>query len=269
MALTEMMAFMNGGILLISFALLLIVLSFSVSQINSTGVFANAQSVAGAIGSKLITSPNCFAYSNTINYYNSSIQNMSGGPFYSVKNVEPGVIDANKMFTNSFLSCLQYIYFGGATDIPSLQSKLGAATGVSVLLVDTQQPRQLGPNGFVYLSNMNQFNFGQVFLTFGSHLNTAATVARYAAMAVSIPVSVALSLSTGGALNLNVVLAVGSNTQTSILPQYAVAGVFNSENTYVESFPVSIQFTNANNQPTFQNSGMLYVIIHYGTAPYG
>lgn len=263
-----MMAFMNGGVLLISFALLLIVLSFSVSQINSTGVFANAQSVAGAIGSKLITSPNCFAYTNTVNYYNSSIQNMSNGPFYSAQDTEPGTIDVNKFVMNGFLSCMQYIYFGGATDIPSLQSKLAAATGVTLYLVDTQDPKELGPQGFLYLSNMNQFNYGQLFNSFNSKVASFAQTAQYAATAASIAISIPIMILTGGILSPNIILAVGTNAQSSILPQYAVGGIFNSENTYTEMFPIIIQFTNGENQPTFQNSGILYVVIHYGMAPY-
>ena len=267
MALVEMMAFLNAGILIVAFALLLVVLSFSVSQINSTSVFANSEAVATGIGTRLITSPNCFAYKNTISYYNSSLD-AQGGPLYSSSYTEPGVIDLNKFIENYFLSCMQYIYFGGSTDVPALQSDLTAATGVSLTLADTQDPTELGPTGSLYLSNYNQFNFGGSFQQTEALIQKYAQTAEYAAMGVSMVTSLAVMIATGGAVQFNVILAVGQQSTTEITPQYALASVFYSENTYTESFPVEIQFTNAQGQPTFQNSGVLKVAVTYGIPPY-
>jgi hypothetical protein len=267
MALMEMMAFLNAGILIVAFALLLVVLSFSVSQINSTSVFANSEAVATGIGTRLITSPNCFAYTNTITYYNSTLD-ASGVPLYSSSYTEPGVINLNKFLENDFLSCMQYIYFGGATDLPALQSDLAAATGVSLTLTDTQDPTEFGATGSLSLSNYNQFNFGASFQQTEAKIQSFAKDAQYAAMAASLAVSLPIMIATGGAVQFNLILAVGQQSTTEIAPQYALANIFYSESTYTESFPVIIQFTNANNQPTFQNSGVLTVDITYGIPPY-
>ncbi len=267
MALMEMMAFLNAGILIVAFALLLVVLSFSVSQINSTSVFANSKSVAAGIGTRLVTSPNCFAYKNTITYYNSSLD-ATGGPLYSSSYTEPGVVNINKFIENYFLSCMQYIYFGGATDIPALPSDLAAATGVSLTLSDTQNPNELGPTGSISMSNYNQFNFGQSFQEIQSVIQKYAQTAEYAAMGASMAVSLSIMIATGGVLQFNIILAVGQQSSDEIAPQYAVANIFYDENTYTESFPVEIQFTNANGQPTFQNSGVLTVDVTYGIPPY-
>jgi hypothetical protein len=267
MALVEMMAFLNAGILIVAFALLLVVLSMSVSQINSTSVFANSESLATGIGTRLITSPNCFAYKNTISYYNSSLD-ATGGPLYSSSYTEPGVVNVNKFIENYFLSCMQYIYFGGSTDIPSLQSDLAAATGVSLTLSDTQDPNKLGPTGSLYLSNYNQFNFGGSFSQVEALIQKYAQTAEYATMALSMGFSLAVMIATEGTLQFNIILAVGQESTTQITPQYALAAIFESENTYTESFPVEIQFTNAQGQPTFQNSGVLQVQITYGIPPY-
>ena len=83
MALMQLMAFVNTGVLIISFALLLIVLSFSVSQINSVALYANAASVASSLGIRMVSSPNCFAYKLSMNYYDNS-SSAPGGPIYSV-----------------------------------------------------------------------------------------------------------------------------------------------------------------------------------------
>ena len=267
MALVEMMAFFNAGILIVAFALLLVVLSFSVSQINSTSVFANSESVATGIGTRLITSPNCFAYKNTISYYNSTLD-APGGPLYSSSYTEPGVVNVNKFIENYFLSCMQYIYFGGSTNIPALQSDLAAATGVSLTLYDTQDPNELGPTGSLYFSNYNQFNFGESFQQTEALIEKYAQVAEDSAMAASLAVSLPIMIATGGAIQFNIILAVGQQSTTEIAPQYALASIFYSENTYTESFPVEIQFTNAQGQPTFQNSGVLQVDITYGIPPY-
>lgn len=267
MALTEMMAFLNAGILIVAFALLLVVLSFSVSQINSTSVFANSEAVASGIGIRLITSPNCFAYKNTITYYNSTLD-APGGPLYSSSYVEPGVVNLNRFLENYFLSCMQYIYFGGATDIPALQSDLAAATGVSLTLTDTQNPNELGSTGSLELSNYNQFNFGGSFQQTQAIIQKYAQTAEYAAMGLSMAASLAIMIATGGIVQFNMVLAVGQQSSTEIAPQYALANIFYGENTYTESFPVEIQFTNANGQPAFQNSGVLTVDVTYGIPPY-
>ncbi len=267
MALVEMMAFLNAGILIVAFALLLVVLSFSVSQINSTSVFANSEAVATGVGTRLITSPNCFAYKNTISYYNSTLD-AEGGPLYSSSYTEPGVVDVNKFIENYFLSCMQYIYFGGATDIPALQSDLAAATGVSLTLVDTQNPTELGPTGSLYLSNYNQFNFGESFQQTNALIQSYARDAEYGAMAASLAVSLPIMIATGGLVQVNVILAVGQQSTSEIAPQFALGSIFDAENTYSESFPVEIQFTNAQDQPTFQNSGVLEVQVTYGIPPY-
>ena len=267
MALMEMMAFLNAGILIIAFALLLVVLSFSVSQINSTSVFANSEAVATGIGTRLITSPNCFAYKNTITYYNSTLD-AQGGPLYSSSYTEPGVVDLNKFIENYFLSCMQYIYFGGSTDIPALPSDLAAATGVSLTLTDTQNPNELGPTGSLELSNYNQFNFGESFQQTNAIIQKYAQTAEYAAMGASLAASLGIMIATGGIIQFNVILAVGQQSTSEITPQYALANIFYAENTYKESFPVEIQFTNANDQPTFQNSGVLTVDVTYGIPPY-
>jgi hypothetical protein len=267
MALMEMMAFLNAGILIVAFALLLVVLSFSISQINSSSVFANSESVATGIGTRLITSPNCFAYKNTITYYNSTLD-APGGPLYSSSYTEPGVVNVNKFIENYFLSCMQYIYFGGATNIPALQSDLAAATGVSLTLSDTQVPSALGPTGSLYLSNYNQFNFGNSFQQTEALIQNYAITAQHVAMAISLAASIAIMIATGGVVQFNMILAIGQQSSTEILPQYALGTIFYSENTYKESFPVEIQFTNANGQPTFQNTGILTVDVTYGISPY-
>lgn len=267
MALVEMMAFLNAGILIVAFALLLVVLSFSVSQINSTSVFANSESVATGIGTRLITSPNCFAYENTISYYNSSLD-APGGPLYSSSYTEPGVVDVNKFIENYFLPCIQYIYFGGSTNIPALQSDLAAATGVSLTLYDTQDPNELGQTGSLYLSNYNQFNFGLSFQQTEALIQNYAQTAEYAAMGASLAASLAVMVATGGTVQFNIILAIGQQSTTEITPQYALANIFYAENTYTESFPVEIQFSNSKGQPTFKNSGILKVQVTYGIPPY-
>ena len=163
---------------------------------------------------------------------------------------------------------MQYIYFGGSTSIPSLQSDIAAATGVSLTLYDTQDPNELGPTGSLYVSNYNQFNFGGSFPQVEASIQAFAKKAEYAAMAASLAVSLPIMIATGGAVQFNIILAVGQQSTTEIAPQYALASIFYSENTYTESFPVEIQFTNAQGQPTFQNSGVLQVQVTYGIPPY-
>lgn len=268
MALTQLMAFVNAGVLVISFALLLIVLSFNVSNINSVAVFANAKSVASAIGTRMISSPNCFAYQTTINYYNNNTAlGMRGGPLYSVTDTEPGVIDANKFLTNNFLSCIQYIYFGGATNVPVLPSNLAAFTGISAQLVDNQNPTLLSPTGALSVSNYGQLNFGSKFSGLENTVNTVAKYMEYPALAASIAASVALGIFTGGTVGINVVVAVASNQHNSILPQYSALAVLASQDTYSESFPVTIQYSNSAGQPLYQDSGVLNVKISYGLSP--
>ena len=263
MALTQLMAFINGGILIVSFALLLIVLSYNVSNIDSVAVFANAKSVATALGTRLITSPNCFAYRLNMNYYNNNSA-IEGGPLYSVSDTEPGVIDASKFSSNGFISCVQYVYFGGTTDVPGLPSQLAAFTGISVTLKDTQNPSDLGAAGSVTLSNYNQLNYGDKFYAVEAQVAQYAQYAEYAALVASIGVSVALGTLTGGSVGLNIVAAVGSNSHNDILPQYTSIATLLSENSYTEQFPVTIQFTNSVGQPLYQDSGVLYVTINYG-----
>ncbi|MCL5009782.1 MAG: hypothetical protein M1433_02275 [Candidatus Parvarchaeota archaeon] len=267
MALMEVMSFVNAGILMISFALLLVVLSFNVSNINSVAVFANAKSVASAIGTRFITSPNCFAYKLDMNYYSNSPA-LQGGPVYSVSDTEPGVIDVNKFITNRFLSCIQYVYFSGATQIPVLTSRLAAFTGVSAQLIDTQDPSNLGSYGSVTMSNFPQLNYGANFGMFENTMNQVAQYGEYVALGLSIGTSVALGIASAGTLGVNVIVALNSNSHNSIVPQYAALSTLFSEDTYTESFPVTIQFTNGQGQPLFQNSGILNVEIYYGLSPY-
>lgn len=263
MALTQLMAFTSAGILVTSFALLLIVLSFNVAQINSVAVFANAKSVAAAIGTRLVTSPNCFAYQSNINYYynNSAIQ---GGPLFSVTDTEPGVVDFNKFVTNNFLSCIQYIYFGGATNVPILPGNLAAFTGVSITLVDTENPIDLGQSGSITLSNYPQLNIGAKFPGLENLVNTASQYMEYAALASSIAASAALGTVTGGVVGLNIIVAIASNQHNSIVPQYSLLSALSAQDTYTESFPVEIEFSNAQGEPLYQDSGVLNVGISYG-----
>jgi len=262
------MAFVNAGILVISFAMLLIVLSFNVSNINSVAVFANAKSVAAAIGTRMVSSPNCFAYQSTINYYNNNSNlGMQGGPLYSVTDTEPGVIDVNKFLTNNFVSCIQYIYFGGATNVPVLPNNLAAFTGISVQLVDNQNPTRLSSTGTLTLSNYPQLNFGSKFTGLENFVNSLAQYAEYPALAASIAASIGLGILTGGTVSLNVVVAVASNQHTSILPQYSALQVLAAQDTYSESFPVILQFSNAAGQPTYQDEGTLNVELSYGVSP--
>ncbi len=266
MALTQLMAFTNAGILVMSFALLLIVLSVNVSNINSVAVFANAKSVAAAIGTRLITSPNCFAYQSNMNYYNNN-SGIQGGPIFSVTDTQPGVVDFNKFVTNNFLSCIQYIYFGGATNLPALPSQLAAFTGISLTLVDTQNPSDLGPSGTITLSNYPQLNIGSKFPGLENSINTEAKYAEYAAMAASIAASVALSSVSFASLGLNIIVAVASNSHNSIAPQYSLLSALTAQDTYTESFPVDIEFSNAQGQPLYQDTGVLEVGISYGISP--
>ena len=267
MALMQMMAFVNAGILMISFALLLVVLSFNVSNINSVAVFANAKSVASAIGTRFITSPNCFAYKLDMNYYSNNPV-LQGGPVYSVSDTEPGVVDVNKFITNRFLSCIQYVYFSGATQVPVLTSRLAAFTGVNIKLTDTQDPSNLGSLGSVSLSNFPQLNYGNNFVTFENTVGSVAQYAEYGALAASIGASLALGSVTCGMVGVNVIVALNSNSHNSLIPQYASIATLLSEDTYTEQFPVTIQFTNSQGQPLFQNSGILNVQVYYGLSPY-
>ncbi len=267
MGLVDIMSFVNASVVITSFALLLIVLSFSVSQINSVGVFANAKALASGIGSRLITSPNCFAYENTINYYNNNL-NQSGGPLYSESDVQPGVIDVTKFTSSSFLSCVQYIYFGSATDVPLLENRLPAVAGVSLTLTDTQNPSNLGGTGSLSFSNYNQFTFGGRFYTFENAVSTYARYAEYGALAASVAASIILRSLSVGSISLNAIVALGSNSQNSILAQYSIASLFYDENTYTETFPVMIAFPGPAGQPLYENSGVLSVKIIYGVPPY-
>ena len=263
MALTQLMAFVNGGILIVSFALLLIVLSYNVSNIDSVAVFANAKSVAAALGTRVITSPNCFAYRLNMDYYNNNSA-VVGGPLYAVSDTEPGVIDANKFSAGGFISCIQYVYFGGASDIPGLPSMLAAFTGISVTLKDTQNPSDLGASGAITLSNYNQLNYGNNFYKLETQVQQYAQYAEYAALVASMGASVALGTLSGGMVGLNIVVAVGSNSHNDILPQYSAVATLLSENSYTEQFPVAIQFTNQLGQPLYQDSGVLSITINYG-----
>ena len=267
MGLVDIMSFVNASVVITSFALLLIVLSFSVSQINSVGVFANAKALASGIGSRLITSPNCFAYENTINYYNNNL-NQSGGPLYSESDVQPGVIDVTKFTSSSFLSCVQYIYFGSATDVPLLENRLPAVAGVSLTLTDTQNPSNLGGTGSLSFSNYNQFTFGGRFYAFENAVSTYARYAEYGALAASVAASIILRSLSVGSISLNAIVALGSNSQNSILAQYSIASLFYDENTYTETFPVMIAFPGPAGQPLYENSGVLSVKIIYGVPPY-
>ncbi len=267
MALTQLMAFVNAGILIISFALLLIVLSFNVSQINSVAVFANAKSVASALGTRFITSPNCFAYKLNMEYYNNN-SDVQGGPLYSASDTEPDVIDSSKFVASNFLSCAQYIYFAGATQVPVLTTGLAAITGISLTLVDTQNPSNLGPTGSVTINNYNQLNFGSKFYALQNAIQSFATNAEYVAMGVSIAASIAVQIATGGSVNFNLILAIGSNNKDSVLPQYAAISLLGSETTYTQTFPVTIEYTNSQDQPLYQDSGTLYETITYGLSPY-
>ena len=267
MGLVEIMSFANAAIVITSFALLLIVLSFSISQINAVGVFANAESLATGAGARLITSPNCFAYTDNINYYNNNL-GIAGGPLYSESDVQPGVVSLSKFTSSGFLSCLQYIYFGGATDVPLIQNKLAAVAGVSVTLTDTQDPSNLGSTGSIHLSNYNQFSYGSRFYAFENSVATKARNMEYVALAASVGLSIALRAASFGTLTLNVIVALGSNSHNDILPQYSVTSLFYNENTYTESFPVEIEFPNVDGQPQYENSGVLSVQITYGIPPY-
>ena len=267
MALTELMAFTNASILVLSFALLLIVLSFNVSNINSVAVFANAKSIASALTTRLITSPNCFAYKLPINYYSSS-PIMAGGPIYTVYDTEPGVVDSAKFIGSKFLSCVQYTYSQGATNVPILTTGLTAMTGVSATLVDTQNPQDLGPSGSLSLNNYGQLSYGGAFYAREAALQKFATYAEYAALASSIAVSMALQVVTGTTVNANIILAVGSNSYNQINPQYTMLAALASEDTYTESMPVAIEFTNSQGAPVSQDTGILEVTVNYGVVPY-
>jgi hypothetical protein len=267
MALMQVMSFVNAGILMVSFALLLVVLSFNVSNINSVAVFANAKSVASAIGTRFITSPNCFAYKLDMTYYSNNPA-LQGGPVYTVSDTEPGVIDANKFVTDRFLSCIQYVYFSGATQVPVLTSRLAAFTGVNVKLTDTQNPSNLGSAGSISISNFQQLNYGSNFITFENTVGSIAQYSEYGAMAASIAASIALGAVTAGTVGVNVIVALDSNSHNSIVPQYSAISTLLSEDTYTEQFPVTIQFTNPQGQPLFQNSGILNIQVYYGLSPY-
>jgi hypothetical protein len=268
MALIEMMSFVNSGVLMVSFALLLIVLSVSVSQINSVAVYANAKSVAGVLGTRIITSPNCFAYKSTTQYFNSG-NSIVGGPIFSVSNTEPGVLDVGKFSEDNFLSCLQYTYFGGATAVPVLPNQIGAFAGASMVLTDTQDPTDLGNSGSLYYSNFPQLTFGSKFTAIERTVAQQAQIAEYTSMAVSIALSITISTLTAGILNANLILATGSNSINSIAPRYSLASAFFFESHYTESFPVLLQFTNYNDQPTHQDAGVLQVTIYYDPFVYG
>lgn len=262
------MAFVNGGVLVISFALLLIVLSYSVSNINSVAVFANAKSVASALGTRLISSPNCFAYQLNINYYQNN-SGLVGGPLYSVVDTAPGVIDVNKFLANNFIACAQYVYIGGATDVPALPASVATFTGITATLTDTQNPSDLSQSGSLSISNNEQLNYGSKFYGLENLVSQYATNAEYVALGASIAASIALGIFTGGTIGLNVVVAVASNNVNSIIPQYSTLELLASEDSYTESFPVEIQFTDSNGRPLYQDGGVLSVTINYGLSGYG
>ncbi len=266
MPLAELMSFTNSAVLILSFALLLIVLSFSISNVNSVSVFANAQAVASAIGSRLITSPNCFAYQQTDNY----MTNIAGKQtIMTESNTEPGVIDVSKMAESSFLSCVQYDYSPGASQVPFSQDLVPAFAGVSATIVDTQNPMDLSPGGAVSVSNFNQLNYGSAFTGTEQVIAQDAQIAEYAAFLISIPLSIGVQAIPPGIFSGSLIFAVGSNNYNSINPQYASSSIFYSEDTYTESFPVILQFTDANHNPLYQDSGVMYVTIHYLVAPQG
>lgn len=271
MALPELMGFADAGILMAAFALLIVVLSYNVSQINSVMMFANAKAFITALGTRLVTSPNCFAYEQQIINYNKN--GYSGIPANSVDeqySVNPGTIDLSKFTMDNFLSCAQYIYFGGATNVPSgEQFILPDVVGISAKLVDTQDPTAFGGSNSIMISNYPQFNYGQNFYQEEALINSEAQIAEWVAMGVSTALNIALATATAGTslagMNVNIIIALGSNSHSSIAPQYSLAFLLASENSYTESIPVKIQFVNSNDQPLYANNGMLYITAVYGT----
>ncbi|MBE5728312.1 hypothetical protein IHE51_00425 [Candidatus Parvarchaeota archaeon] len=268
MAVMELFAFLNAGILIIAFALLLVVLSFSVSQVNSVMTFATAKAFAEAVGTRLITSPNCFAYKQTLTTYNSNrYTDMQANTVSTEYATYPDTVSYSKVSNSLFLSCIQYAYYGGATNVPFSNTLIPAFAGVEATLTDTQDPTGLGGLSSMSVSNNAQFNYGSILNKVKSQLATFGTDAEYTLLAVSIAANIALTVATGGTININIIGAVGSNAVTSIAPQYAVAYLLSSENTYTESFPVQIMFTNSQNQPLYTQEGLLTVTITYGS-PY-
>ncbi len=268
MAVMELFAFLNAGILIIAFALLLVVLSFSVSQVNSVMTFATAKAFAEAVGTRLITSPNCFAYKQTLTTYNTNgYTDIPANTVSTEYATYPDTVSYSKVSNSQFLSCIQYAYYGGATNVPFSSNLIPAFAGVEATLTDVQDPTGLGGLSSVSVSNNAQFNYGSQLDAVRNDLETAGADAEYALLAVSIVANIALLAATGGTVNLNIIGAVGSDATVSIAPQYAVAYLMSTENTYTESFPVRIMFTNAQNQPLYTQEGLLTVKITYGS-PY-
>ncbi len=271
MALPELMGFANAGILMAAFALLIVVLSYNVSQINSVMMFANAKAFVTALGMRLVTSPNCFAYQQHIPYFNKN--GYSGIQVNTIDvqdSINPGTISASKFILNNFLSCAQYIYFGGATNVPSSQQFiLPDVVGLSATLVDTQNPKGFGSTNSITISNFPQFNYGQKFYQYEAMIDSGVQVAQWIATGLSVAINTALAVATAGTslagLNVNIIVAVGSNSKNSIAPQYALTYLLYTENSYTEKIPVSIQFTDLNGKPTHIDQGILYITAIYGT----
>lgn len=268
MAVMELFAFLNAGILMIAFALLLVVLSFSVSQVNSIMTFATAKAFAEAVGTRLITSPSCLAYKQTLTIFNANgYTDIQANTLTTEYATYPDTVSYSKLSNSQFLSCIQYAYYGGATNVPFSNNLIPAFAGIGATLTDTQDLTGLGGSGSVSFSNYAQFNYGGRINTIESTLAQLGTDTEYALLAASIAANIALTVLTGGLVNLNIIGALGSNSGTQIAPQYAVAYLLSSENVYTESFPVQIMFTNAQNQPLYTQEGTLTVKVTYGS-PY-
>ncbi|MEM3846097.1 MAG: hypothetical protein QXU98_10395, partial [Candidatus Parvarchaeota archaeon] len=214
------------------------------------------------------TSPNCLAYKQTLTTFNTnSYTDIQANTLSTEYATYPDTVSYSKVSNSQFLSCIQYAYYGGATNVPFSNSLIPAFAGIGITLTDTQDPTGLGGSSSVSLSNYQQFNYGSQLYAMENRLAELGTGVEYALMAVSIAANVALTTLTGGAVNLNIIGALGSNAETSIAPQYTVAYLLSSENVYTESFPVQIMFTNAQNQPLYTQEGTLTVKITYGS-PY-
>ncbi|MDP8013010.1 MAG: hypothetical protein RAK22_02820, partial [Nanoarchaeota archaeon] len=241
MALPELMGFADAGILLAAFALLLVVLSYNVSQINSLMIFANAKAFVTALSTRLVTSPNCFAYEQQMPYYNQ--QGYSGIPANSVdiqSSETPGVISFSKFITNNFLSCAQYTYYGGATDVPFSKTLIPDMVGISVTLTDTQDPTGLAGQRSLTLSNFPQYEYGSAFVSAEEATAMEAEVVEAVLFVESVAINVAIGVLTAGAsyasgINVNLIGVLGSNSHNSIAPQYVLSYLLLSENRYTES----------------------------------
>jgi hypothetical protein len=260
MALEELMGFTNTASSVIGFALLLIVLSYNLAQLNVTVALANSQAFATALGPRLITSPNCFAYQQYSSAFN-------GKNLQTQEVVIPGMIDVRKLTQDQFLNCMQYIYYYEASQVPLTSYLVASAVGVHIAVVDTQDPHNLPP---VYLSNYPQYTFGSAFNGITQAVGSVSTAVNWILFALSSILNLAIAIGTvgvGSAISIILNIPVSANFYSEFISSSILIAQLNGEQSYSETYPVILVFTTPDGQ-TFENYGYMQVTINYALYPY-